>query len=236
MGFCTSCGATLEAGKPFCTSCGAAVKAPAPSASAPAGAAAAAAPAPVAAQPAKQGGGALKIVLIVLGILFLLFVIVGGAIGYFIYRGYQHAKAGLENATITSSTEGGKASIETPWGNMEASHSEDAGKVLESIGVEPYPGATVVEGSVATASFGKMATAGAKFTTPDAPAQVFDFYKGKHHGAMTTGSGDQYSLMFGNKDKAMVTIVIHPADGGTEIEIGSVAGAGGSVPHGTTEN
>lgn len=225
MAFCTSCGATVEAGKKFCTACGATL---------PAGPVAptAAAPAPAAAQQPKQGGGALKIILIVLGIIFFFAIL---AIGGLVYVGYR-AKKAIESAavTTTTTTSGGKTTVNTPWGKVESSENQDPQQVLEQLGVEPYPGATPVEGSVHMATLGKLKTAAVKFTTSDAPAQVFDFYKGNHHDAMTAGSGDRYSIMFSGKDKALVTIGIQEKDGKTEIEIGSMTGGG--QPSGGDEN
>lgn len=231
MAFCTSCGATVEAGKKFCTACGATLPtAPAAAPAAPTAAApAAAAPAPAAAQQPKQGGGALKIILIVLGIIFFFAIL---AIVGVVYVGVR-AKKAIESAAVTT-TSGGKTTVNTPWGKVGSSESQDPQEVLDKIGVEAYPGATPVEGSVHVATLGKLKTAAVKFTTSDAPTQVFDFYKGNHHDAMTAGSGDRYSIMFSGKDKALVTIGIHLMDGKTEIEIGSMTGGG--QPSGGDEN
>ncbi len=223
MAFCTSCGATVDASKKFCSSCGAPVAgaAAAPSAPAPAPAAAAApalAPQPQQAQPQpKKGGGALKIVLIILGILFFFVVL---AVGGLFYIGYR-AKKAIESYTPT--TEGGKTTVNTPWGKVETG-TGNAQEALDQMGVEAYPGATAVAGSASTSSFGNMKTAAVKYTTSDAPEKVYDFYRSAHKDAMTATSGDKYSVMFSGKDKAFVTISIQPKDGQTEIEIASVGG------------
>lgn len=220
MAFCTKCGATVAPGTKFCNSCGAPqAAAPAPAA-APA-AAAAPAMAPVAAapaQPQKGGSSALKIILIVLGVIFFFVVL---AIGGLVYVGYR-AKKAIESAAINSTTSGGKTTVTTPWGTVESNDSADPQAVLTELGVEPYPGATPVAGSAATATLGKMRTASVKFTTSDAPAQVFDFYQKQHRNAMSSGNADRYSLIFTGADKAMVTIGIQSSNGQTEIDIASV--------------
>lgn len=235
MAFCTSCGATLEAGKRFCSSCGSPLAGAAPAATPPAPAPApvqAAAPAPApqqqAAQPQKKGGGVLKIVLIVLGVLFLLFVIIGGAIGYFVYRGYQKAKAAVEQIQPTT-TSSGTTTVNTPWGKVET-NTGNAQEALDQMGIDAYPGATVVPGSVSTSTLGNLKTAAIKYTTSDPPDKVYDFYRSAHKDAMTASSGDKYTVMFTGKDKALVTVTAEPKDGQTEIDIASVGGeSGGST-------
>lgn len=229
MAFCTKCGATVAPGTKFCNACGAPQAAgPAPVA-APA-AAAAPAPAPVAAAPAppqKGGSSALKIILIVLGVIFFFVVLAIGAVVYGVYR----AKKAIDSAAMSSTTSGGKTTVTTPWGTVESNDSADPQAVLTELGVEPYPGATPVSGSARTATLGKMQTAAVKFTTTDAPTQVFDFYQKQHRNAMSSGSGDHFSIIFTGADKAMVTIGIQSSNGQTEIDIASVKtpGKGGGT-------
>jgi len=212
MAFCTSCGATVAADKKFCTACGAALP------SVPVAPAAASVP-PAAQQP-QQGGEALKIVLIVLGVLFLIAIL---AIAGMVYVGVR-AKKAIESAAVTTTTSGGKTTVTTPWGKVESSESQDPQQVLADLGVELYPGAEPVEGSLQTATMGKLKTAAAKFTTADDPAKVFAFYKANHKDAISASSGDGYTIIFSGQDKALVTIAIKPADGKTEIDIGSMKG------------
>ena len=83
--FCSGCGTSIAEGVKFCPSCGKASGAPAASAASPvASAAPSSAPAPA------GGGGALKIVLIVLGIIAMLGVLM---IGSCFYIGYKVKKA-----------------------------------------------------------------------------------------------------------------------------------------------
>lgn len=220
MAFCTKCGATVTSGTKFCNACGAPQGTGAAPVAAPA-AAAAAAPAPVAAMPAppqKGGSSALKIILIVLGVIFFFVVL---AIGGLIYVGYR-AKKAIESAAMSSTTSGGKTTVTTPWGTVESNDSADPEAVLTELGVEAYPGATPVAGSAKTATLGKLQTATVKFTTSDAPAQVFDFYQKQHRNATSSGNADRYSLIFTGADKAVVTIGIQASNGQTEIDIASV--------------
>src|SRR5579863_5631542 len=82
MAFCNSCGTTLEPGARFCPKCGASIPmagaiAPPPVAAAP--------PAPVAHPPA-QGSSALKIILIVIGVIFLLGILGIGTMVFVVRR------------------------------------------------------------------------------------------------------------------------------------------------------
>src|SRR5882762_10309897 len=87
MAFCNKCGANLEPGTRFCNKCGTAVLA---STLPPTGPSATArsvppAPAPVPAPP-SEGGGALKVVLIVVGVVVLIGILGGASIGLFASR------------------------------------------------------------------------------------------------------------------------------------------------------
>jgi len=84
--FCGNCGGKLDPGAKFCAQCGqTAGNAPAPAAQA---AAAAAAPAPAA---AKGGGGAIKIILIVAGVIGFCMLLGLGSCFYIAYRVKQRA-------------------------------------------------------------------------------------------------------------------------------------------------
>src|SRR5205823_11592420 len=113
MSFCTGCGNNVDPASKFCDKCGK------PMGSIPAQPAASTAAAPSrapitspTAPPTKQGGGALKVILVILGIFVLLFVIaVAGIVGF----GYYVAK----QARVHQTSDGG-TKIETPFGNIEA--------------------------------------------------------------------------------------------------------------------
>ena len=89
MAFCNSCGATLSPGARFCNKCGGAILASAP-ASAFQAAAASPSVTPATASPSQptptQGGGALKVVLIVVGVIVLVGILGLASIGFFAWR------------------------------------------------------------------------------------------------------------------------------------------------------
>lgn len=200
MAFCTSCGANIPATAGFCTSCEK-VEGAAPTAAVPAAGT-------TATQPAKSGGGALKIVLIVLGIFFFLGAVVVGVISYGAYRIAQEAK--VEQS-------GGEARIETPFGTVET--HQDVEKAEESLGVAIYPGATATPGGSSSVEFGKMKVASGVFETEDEPNKVMEFYKEEFPRArVVTQDGDTQSLMADTKD-GFITVAVARHDSKTVITI-----------------
>ena len=113
--FCGSCGTSMTEGTKFCPACGATVAAPAGIGS-PVSTAPASTPAP---STPPSGGGALKIVLIVLGILaFLGMLLVGSCF----YIGYKVKKAAGDFASHSKPYTGTKA----PCSFVSASEAADA--------------------------------------------------------------------------------------------------------------
>ena len=121
MAFCNSCGAPLNEGTKFCNKCGNAVT------GAPAAAAQPITPAP---PPSKGGSSALKMVLIIVGVIVLIGILGVATIGIV---GYRIAKS------AHVSQKGDNVKVETPFGSMETSTDPD--KTAEELGVEIYPGA-----------------------------------------------------------------------------------------------
>jgi hypothetical protein len=125
MAFCNSCGATLGSDAKFCNKCGAATDgtsvAPALSASAPASAEAV---------PAKARGGssALKIVLIIVGVVVLLGVLAVASVGFFFWHVARHSHV---------SQDGDNVKVETPFGTVES--SKDPNQAVKDLGVDIYP-------------------------------------------------------------------------------------------------
>ena len=208
MAFCTSCGATVEAGAKFCANCGAAMTGAAPAAPV----AQPGQPAQAAA-PAKGGSGVLKVILAILGVLLFFVILVSAVIGYVGYRGYKAVKE--EQAKLGDM----KVDVTT-----DAASAGDAAKIAQQMEVEVYPGAEPQKGA-GTVSLGGFAVAGANFLTSDSPAQVADFYKKQYPKAMLVSEqGDHYSIMV-NTSKGMVTVAIEPYEGQTKISIARMAGA-----------
>lgn len=208
MPFCTSCRAPMEATAQVCPSCGKAIG----GATAPSPATATPAPAPA---PAKSGG-ALKVILLVLGGLFLLgLVVIALAVGGAYYVAKQsHVEQGPEGAKV-----------ETPFGTVETTN-EDSAKIAEKMGVEVYPGAKPLPGG-ASVSLGGMHTASVMFESDDPPEKVEEFYRKQFPKATVTSqrgdSGTHIALMIGDRDK-WTTITIEGQEGGSKILIASVGG------------
>lgn len=200
MAFCTACGNPVDAASRFCAKCGAAMPATAvaPAASAPGQA------------PAKPGGGALKIVLIIAAVFVGLAVVIGGITAYIGYRAVKSARATIGEAGTTA---------HTAMGDVQT--TKDPVKMAQETGVELYPGAEMVkEGS--KVSFGGVSAASAVFQTGDAPEQVAEFYKQKYPVAMRTQQDDRYTII-ATTDEALLTIAIEPAGGKTRIAISRTA-------------
>ncbi len=211
MAFCNSCGTALAAGAQFCPKCGAATGAPATPVAV---SSTVAAPLPAAPAPA-QGGGALKIILIILAIVIGLIVVAAGSCAYFVHRAIVRSHLNQKN---------GEVSIDTPFGSLNS--TSDPSQAAKDTGVEVYPGATVQKNGAANMNIGKMHTSTVTYETDDPPATVADFYKSKFPNAtMTSGENGRYSLLAGGKDD-LTTITIEPRDGKTKIMVARVTNAG----------
>ncbi len=172
---CTKCGATLAPESTFCPACGtpvaAAVAVPPVSYTAPVSA-----PPP---QPAK-GGGALKIILIVVGVFVAIGVLAACVIGYGVYRVSKAAHFDKNTGTMT---------LETSNGTISAGSNTSIGAA--ELGIDIYPGAAHAPGSL-NFKGPDGASATANFTTSDSVSQVVDFYKaklGENATTMETGGG-----------------------------------------------
>jgi len=219
MAFCTSCGATLEGASKFCTKCGAAQTGAGSSAPATGGLAATAVkPAPVtpATTASPSGGGALKVILIVVAIIIGVIVLGGAVIGFGVWRiaSRSHVEAGKNGARI-----------ETPFGTVES--NTDTSAALRKLGIDVYPGARPLPGGAAV-SMGSMSTVTAQFETPDSPDLVESFYKARFpRSNINVSDQNQRTMVFVTPEKGMMNIVIEPQGNMTHITISNVAGAKG---------
>ena len=232
MAFCTSCGARLDDAAKFCNQCGAPSGAPAPATNIEATPASAqpattVATAPSAVQtaqtaPAKGGGSALKIILIVFVVIVGLFVLGGAVIGFGIWRFARatHIETGKDHA-----------SIKTPFGSVES--NGNAIETMKKLGVDPYPGARALPGSAAV-SFGGFSTAAAEFQTPDPPDRVEAFYKSRFPRSTVTANDEDGQDMVFTTNKGMITIRLTARGSGTHIAISNVAGM--NKPTGDSES
>jgi hypothetical protein len=173
-------------------------------------------PPPVGAPPPKSGSSAVKIILIIVGVIFFLGLIVAGIVGYGIYR-VAHSIHKDANGQITINTPKG-AITENPNETMTAS----------DLGIAIYPGATQGKGSLRMTIAGKsMVTA--NFLTPDSPDKVFAFYKdkaGPNAQIMSTGNGGIITIQNGSNS---VTVTVNQSasenNGETQITIVNTTGA-----------
>ncbi len=214
MAFCTSCGAQIADGAMFCTGCGAAqTQTPQTVASSQTAAAAPVAAATVQPEP-KQGGSALKVVLIVLAVVFGLIILgIAAAVGVGVYiaknsKVHQHGK---------------DATISTPFG--EVSTTTDPSKVAEQIGVEVYPGATPWGQGASVGTFGGMSVANAMFESDDSIDQIEQFYTSKYPNSRVNAGGGNNRTMIFDTEQGKVTIVLMQEGSKTKIHISRVNGA-----------
>ena len=212
MAFCNKCGANLEPGTRFCNKCGTAVLA---STLPPTGPSAAASPAPPAAAtvpaPAAEKGGALKVVLIVVGVIVLIGILGIASIGFFAWRVARSSHVRQE---------GDHVKVETPFGTVES--SKDPEEAERNLGVEVYPGARVLKEGAASAAFGGMHTTTANFESDDAVEKICGFYKAKFPKPTVTTSDQGRCTIVSNERRNMITINIQAAGDKSKIQISSV--------------
>jgi len=205
MAFCNSCGTAMESGARFCPKCGAAAVG-----SAPAGTPVAAAPIPAA--PPAQGSSALKIILIVVAVIIGLGILGMGTLAFVVHRVVSRSHV---------VTQDGSVKVDTPFGSVES--TQDPNVAAQNVGVDIYPGATVMKDGAANVTFGNMHTAAAEFETDDPVANVASFYKSKFPGSNVMSSGDRYTIIAGEKGN-MTTITIEPQNGKTRIHVAKITG------------
>lgn len=216
MAFCNSCGASLVPGTRFCNKCGSPITAstPAPAAS-PTATAPAATPAPpttTAAAPTTGGSGALKIILIVVGIIVLIGVLGVASVSYFVYHVAKSAHVRDEN---------GNVKVETPFGNVET--SSDPEQAAKDLGVDIYPGAQVQKSGASTATIAGIHTVTANFESSDSVDKVCAFYKSKFPNAMVATSDQNRCTFISNDQKNMITVNVESSGNTTKLQITNVS-------------
>jgi flagellar basal body-associated protein FliL len=201
MAFCNSCGATLEAGAKFCPKCGTTV---------PMATAIPATVPPASATP-PQGSGALKIILIVVAVAFVLGVLGIGTLVFVVRRVAQNSHVRNKDGNVR---------VETPFGTVQSTN--DPNEASRNLGIDLYPGARVLKGN--TASIGGMHTVEAEFESEDSAEKVMEFYSSKFPNAnVTTKDRNHYAIVSTDNNK-LVTIKIEPEEGKTLIKIANVTG------------
>ena len=203
MAFCNSCGAPLNEGTKFCNKCGAAAS------GAPAAIAQPITPAP----PASKGGSsALKIILVIVGVIVLIGVLGMVTCGIVIHRAMKSARV---------SQKGDNVKVETPFGNMETSTDPD--KTAQELGVEIYPGAQVQKAGTASVTFGSLHTVTANFESSDSVEKICDFYRLKFPSAQVASSDqNRCSIVSGDKGNS-TTVTVQPSGDGSRFTIVTMA-------------
>jgi hypothetical protein len=213
MAFCNSCGANIVAGTRFCNKCGAAILASSPASATPAapvGAVPPVAPVPV---PASSGG-ALKAILIVVGVIVLVGLLGITSLIFFASRIAHRTRVHQE---------GDNVKVETPFGTVET--TKDPHDAARDVGVEIYPGAQVLNEGAGSVTFGGMHSASMNLESSDSVDQVCSFYKPKFPNAMVTSSDANQCTIVSTDQKNMITISIKAQGGKTRIVIANVSKA-----------
>jgi len=169
------------------------------------------APPPV---PVKSGGSsAVKIILIIVGIFVFLGVLVGGVIGYGVYR----VRKAIH---VDGST--GAASLSVPGMSMNA----DPGMKFTSaeLGTDIYPGAEPKKSGSMRMSIAGSSVVSAAFLTSDPADKVVAFYKDKLGSDTTSMEFGGTSILTSKKtDREQVSVTIvqnaNQQDGRTQIQI-----------------
>jgi hypothetical protein len=216
MAFCNSCGANIVPGTRFCNKCGAAVLTSTlpPVASRPAVGSAPPTPSTLpAASPAQpSGGGALKAILIVVGVIVLVGVLGLSSLAFFAWRVAHRTRVRHE---------GDNVKVETPFGTVET--TKDPQDAARNLGVDLYPGAQALKEGSTSMTFGNVHTAALTFETSDSIDQVCSFYKPKFPNAMVVTSDANQCTIVSNDRKNMITINAKMENGRTRIAISNVS-------------
>ena len=214
MAFCNSCGASLNPGIRFCNKCGAAVLASSPvSPGSPPPTVASTSPVastPPAPVPAS-GGGALKVILIVVGVIVIVGTLCVASLGFFAWRIAHRAHIRQEGDNVR---------VETPFGTVES--TKDPQEAARTLGVDLYPGAQVLKDGSTSMTFGSVHTATLNFESTDSLDKVSSFYKSRFPNAMVMNSQADQCTIVSNDKKNMITINIKAEGDKTRIAITNV--------------
>jgi hypothetical protein len=176
--------------------------------------------------PPQKSGGALKVILIAVGVIVVLIVIGIVGVGLFI------KKAVLDNVSVKEGP-GGKAEVtlNTPAGKLKIDSKSEITE--EKLGVPIYPGARAEEGAGSISFSGEGDKAGtfggASFTTTDSVDKVIEFYKGRLGSKVTvldsTSEGKRSVILNVSAENSWKTIAIEDSGNGTtKIAVSSISG------------
>jgi len=209
MAFCNSCGAAITQGTRFCSKCGAAITASTPVGAAPMAPVPGVPVPPV--PPSTGGSSALKIILIVVGVIVCIGILALSAV---LFVGFRIAKS----AHVTQN--GDHVTVDTPFGHVET--SKDPEQAAKDLGVDIYPGAEIQKNGSSSATFGAIRTVTANFTSSDSTDKVCNFYRSKFPNANVSTSDQNRCTIVSNDPKNMVTINIEGGGDTTKLQITTV--------------
>jgi hypothetical protein len=170
---------------------------------------------PPAVAPAKSGGGALKIILIIIAVIFGIGVLGAAVVGYGVWKVAHaiHVSGSGDKAHMTFSAPGG--------GTISANTAETFSAA--ELGTDIYPGASAGKGSMRmTLPNGSWVTA--VFVTPDSKDQVVSYYKnkfGSEASVFDSAASAVLTLQKSKQESIMVTVTANQAqyDGKTQVTI-----------------
>ena len=214
--FCSKCGVELSPDTRFCQGCGAPTGLPAatatPAGSAPAGQVPVGqVPAGMAPAAAAPSTGALKLVLIIVGVIVGLGLLSAVAVMFGIWR---------ISRSVHVDPSGG-VTISTPAGRISTGHTSAAHLSETEVGAPIYPGAIAEEGGFKVgAESGSMATY--VFKTSDSVPQVLAFYRdkfGPKTSVIETPQGGIITAAKNDNEGVMVTVGRNENEDKTSIAI-----------------
>jgi len=213
MAFCNKCGTTITQGTRFCSKCGAPILASAFPASSPTASASIPNQAATTPPPAPpQSSNALKIVLIIVGVILVIGILGVGTLTFVGLRIAKHTHV---------KQEGEHVKVETPFGTVES--TKDPEQAAKDLGIDIYPGAEVRQNGAASATLGSLHSVNAEFESDDPVDKVCSFYKSKFPNATVNSSDEHHCTIVSASPPNVITINVEPNGGGSRFQVSSVA-------------
>jgi flagellar basal body-associated protein FliL len=160
----------------------------------------------------SPGNDSLKIILIVVAAIVVLGILGIGTLA-FVVRRIAH------NSHIQNNKDG-NVRVETPFGTVQSTNNPE--EAARNLGIDPYPGARVLQGNSAT--MGGMHTVTAQFESDDSVDKVMAFYSAKLPNARVNTKDQNHCTIVSTDKKNIVTINITPEGNKSQINITTVTG------------
>lgn len=173
-------------------------------------------PGTTAAAPAPQGSSALKIILIVLGVLAMICIIV---VGGMVYVG----KKVVDRTRAEMAEDRANGTVTTPFGKIQT--SKDPIRIAEMMGAEVFPGAKPMPDSSSMVVINGTQMMNANFSTASTEDEVLAFYKEKYPAASIIDTPENKMVMIGDKEKGGIVMTINVENGETIIHMSKIAKA-----------